>query len=639
MEPFATRASPHTALGYSPAMSNSARHPIVRMLADYAWPHRYSFAGGSAFLAATNWLTVEIPLAVGGAIDSYASGSDPLSQILSVAAMGLAVIVVRTLSRVLIFNPGRSAEYALRRDIFGHLQALQPEFYATRSTGDIVSRASSDVTYARVLVGFGMMQAVNVTLALAMTAWKLVSLSWLLTLWAVVPIAVGMVAVRAAIGRIFMLHRESQEQLSTLSDHILGSFQGIATIQGFNAEARFLERFDTHNADLCRTRTTAAALGSVAFPGLTLAGSISVFVLLFVGGPMAVRGELSVGDVVAFQGLLLMLLAPLRSLGWMISVFQRGQVSLERIFDILDAPVDRPEGAEPEPAPSTGGPAIRVRDLSFSYPGANEDTVLHSISADIPAGSVVGLFGRTGSGKSTFIRLLTREFNPPAGTIFVGDTLQAANTDLTRLDLDDWRRHLAVAPQRPFLFSDSISDNVELAARPEPLDREGTGPIHQQRRDRATTLAALAPDLQGLRDGIDTIVGERGIMLSGGQRQRVALARALYKDADVIVLDDVLSAVDHETEAHLVGALSSIGTDDDSRTRPTTLIASHRLSALRHADLVLVFEAGRLIDRGSHAELVARPGPYRDTWLAQRPKGSAPEPARDGGLATAGGVA
>jgi len=588
------------------------------MARTYVWPHWWSYIAGFAALAATNWLTVEIPMRIGDAIDHYSTGGDPQPAILWVGAMGVSVIGVRTLSRVLIFNPARSAEYALRRDLFSHLMRQQPSFYAGRSIGDIVSRASSDITYARVLVGFGLMQVVNVSLALGMTTWKLLALSVSLTMWAMLPIAVGMLVVRSAIGRIFNLHRQSQEQLSDLSDHILGSFQGIATIQGFNAKPRFQDRFDGHNDALFRTRTTAAALSSVSFPALTLAGSVSIFALLYVGGPMAVEGTLSVGNLVAYQGLLLMLLAPLRSLGWTISVFQRGHVSLERIFDLLDAPIDRPEGDSPAALPPAGGPAFSARNLTFAYPDEPETTVLHDVSVDIPAGSVVGLFGRTGSGKSTFIRLLTREHNPPDGALFIGSGLDTASIDLTHVDLLAWRQRLAVAPQRPFLFSDSIGENIELSARPDDLAWEELTPVDRERRDRATDLAALAPDLDALPNGIDTVVGERGIMLSGGQRQRAALARALYKDADVIVLDDVLSAVDHETERRMVDALSEMSVAGHS---PTTFIASHRLSALRHAQLVLVFEDGRLIDQGSHSDLTSRPGPYRDTWLAQRPTG------------------
>lgn len=575
-------------------------------------PHRWSYLAGFVCLALTNWFTVEVPIRIGQAIDAYAGGAAVSPHLIAVAVMGVGVIVVRTLSRVLIFNPARAVEYTVRMDLFRRLLAQQPSFYAGRSTGDIISRASNDISFARVVVGFGIMQAVNVTVALSLTAWKMLALSPLLTAFSVVPIVVSMVLVRGGIGQIFHLHRQSQEQLGALSDHVLGSFQGISTIQGFVAEPRFVEQFDGRNEDLLQTRMRAAAISSVAFPGLSLGGSLAVFVLLFVGGPMAIEGTLSVGQVAAFVTLLGILLPPLRSMGWMISVFQRGQVSLERIFELLDAPLDRPERARaagPLPAPA-GPPALSLRDLRFAYPDAPEDDVLKGISVDIPAGAVVGLFGRTGSGKSTLVRVLSRLYNPPPGTVFVGEA-GAPPVDLREVDLDGWRRLLSVAPQRPFLFSDSIGENVELSADPAAGD---TGLA----RDRAVELAALAPDLSALPDGVDTVVGERGIMLSGGQRQRVALARALFKGGGLVLLDDVLSAVDHSTEARLVDALVGIGAGGQ---RPTTFIVSHRVSAFRGADLILVLDEGRLIASGSHEALAAQPGPYRDTWLAQRPAG------------------
>jgi ABC-type multidrug transport system fused ATPase/permease subunit len=342
-------------------------------------------------------------------------------------------------------------------------------------------------------------------------------------------------------------------------------------------------------------------------------GSLAVFVLLFLGGPMAIEGSLSVGQIAAFVALLGILLPPLRSMGWMLSVFQRGQVSLERILELFDAPTDRPEGDAPV-ALAPGPPALSLRDLRFAYPDDPEDDVLKGVSVDVPAGAVVGVFGRTGSGKSTLLRVLARLYNPPRGTVFVGPD----NTDITAIDLDRWRERLSVAPQRPFLFSDTIGENVELSARPDREPPEGVA-VSGAARDRAVDLAALGVDLEALPEGIDTVVGERGIMLSGGQRQRVALARALYTGGGLLLLDDVLSAVDHSTEARLVGSLVNIG---DGGQRPTTFIVSHRVSAFRGADLILVLDDGRLVDSGTHAELAQRPGLYRETWLAQRPSGS-----------------
>ena len=585
---------------------SAQENPLRRVLRTYAWPHRWSYLGGFFCLWVTNQLTVEIPIQIGRAIDALGGGAAEAATlpIALIAGMGLAVIVVRTLSRVLIFNPGRDVEYALRADLFDKLLRLRPDFYASRTTGDLVNRASGDLTYARVLVGFGLMQVVNVTLALGLTGWKLVSVSPTLSLLAVVPIALAMVVVQFAVRKVMDLHRRRQEELGQLSDHVLGSFQGIATIQGFVAEERFKERFDTRNEELFRISMLSSVLGALAFPALLLAGSISVFIVLKVGGPMAIAGELSVGDVAAMATLLGILLPPLRSMGWMLSVLKRGQASLDRIFEILDAPVLCPEGVDPAALPSEGPPGFRIQGLTFAYPDAPEEPVLKDLDLEVPPGAIVGVFGRTGSGKSTLLRVLARHHDPAAGQVFV--TAEHGEVDLSTVALADWRSAVAAAPQRPFLFSDSIRDNIALSDAP---DEDAVG--------RAVSLAALTPDLDGFVAGLDTVVGQRGIMLSGGQRQRVALARALHRQgARVLLLDDVLSAVDHETEQALVDSLSAVG----GRTgRPTTFIVSHRVSAIRHADLIVVLEDGRIVDQGTHADLIARPGPYQETHVAQRP--------------------
>jgi len=577
---------------------------VVRLLKDYAWPHRWSYLAGAVFLGLTNWVAVTIPGEIGHAVDALRDGVPLGRHVAAIAVMGVAVVVVRTLSRVLIFNPGRHVEYRLRQDLFGRLLRLQPSFYARHRRGDLVSRASNDVGMVRTMVGYAGLQVFNVTTAVVLTVGKMLALSPRLTLLVLLPVAVGMGVVQWGIRRLFDLSKRNQEQLGAISDHVLGSLQGMATIQGFAAEEAFVRRFETRNQEWLRTGMRLALVRALALPLLVLAGGFSVWALIAVGGPLVLSGALTVGQLAAFTALLAVLLPPLRSLGWMLSVIQRGRASLERILELMDAPVDRPEGSSGLRPASGRGPEIRLDDLTFAYPDSPGRPALEGLTATLPAGALVGLFGRTGSGKSTLLRVLARLDNPPRGVVRVD------GVDLLDLDLDAWRERMAVVPQRPFLFSETMASNVALVEG-EPSERVRA----------ATDLAALSTDLEALPDGLQTVVGERGIMLSGGQRQRVALARGLYREADLLILDDVLSAVDHETEARLVMMLAEL---NRRPRRPTVVIASHRLSALRRCDLILVLDRGRLVDRGTHDQLVARPGVYRDTWIAQR-QGAVPE--------------
>lgn len=574
------------------------KKPIIRLLRTYSSRYVGWYISGGLFLWLTNYLAVSIPLEIGQAIDALRAGTSLGRYVVSIALMGAAVIVVRTLSRILIFNPGRYQEYLIRRDIFAKLMRLQPAFYAGQTRGDVVSRASNDVTWVRTLVGFGGLQVLNVTMAVALAGWKMISLSPWLTAAALLPILIGVGAVQFGIRRVFVLSRLSQEQLGEISEHVLGTLQGMAAIQGFVAERAFIDRFEERNRAWLKTGIQLALIRAVALPLLVLSGGVAMFALLAVGGPMAIEGTISVGELVAFAALLTVLLPTLRSMGWLLSILARGRASLERIFDLLDAP--EPVNAENPGVETTvgRGPAISIRDLDFAYPDEPERPVLKDISVDLPPGSMVGLFGRTGSGKSTLLSVLARLYVPPRGSVFID------GVDVLDLDLMAWRRRLAVVPQRPFLFSDTISSNVALESDAD-----------QARIEKAVGAAALAPDIEALKDGMATVVGERGIMLSGGQRQRVALARGLYRQGDVLILDDVLSAVDHATESGLVDTLEALS---GARGGPTVLIASHRLSALRRTDLVLVMDRGRLIDVGHHEELIERPGIYRETWLAQR---------------------
>ncbi|MCP4809053.1 MAG: ABC transporter ATP-binding protein [Proteobacteria bacterium] len=571
---------------------------LARFGRRYALPYLPWYAGGFVFLALTNWLAVQIPVHMAAAIDAMGLDPDAVRhEALLIALMGLAVIAVRTGSRVLFFTPGRLVEFHLKNDLFAQLTKLQPAVYARLETGDIVSRASNDVAFLRALVGFGTLQICNVTLALLLTGGEMVSLSPTLTLYVTAPILVGMLILQVGIFNMHSLVRTAQVQLADLSDHVLSSLQGIGTIQGFTAEDAFIQRMDDRNRAYMDTNVKLSIIRSLIFPLLAMAGGIGLWALLEYGGPMAVRGEVSVGELVAFITFIAYLLWPLMSLGWLVSVFQRGLISLERIDELMYATPDRPDLPHPV-TPGVGAPGLAIRGLTYRYGEDDEEPALKDLDLDIEAGTVVGIYGQTGSGKSTLLRLLMRTRNPPEGTIEVD------GVDLRKLDLDAWRRKLAVASQVPFLFSDSIRDNIAMG---------GSDPV-----EPSVELAALSGDVEHLPDALDTIVGERGIMLSGGQRQRTALARALYRDYDVLVLDDVLSAVDQKTEQRLIDSLEQVATSErGDRGRPTTLLVSHRMSVLARADKVVVLADGRKVDEGPHLELIERPGPYRDAWLAQ----------------------
>jgi ATP-binding cassette subfamily B protein len=571
--------------------------PLARLLRHYAWRYRWSYLVGGVFLWITNYLSVSIPGEIGRAIDALRIDEPLGSHVAAIAVMGIGVICVRTLSRILIFNPGRHLEYQLREDLFARLMRLQPSFYADHKRGDIVSRAANDITWVRTLVGYGGLQVFNVTIAVALTCWKMLSLSPLLTVLVLLPILTGVGLVQWGIRRLFHLSLRSQEQLGEISEHVLGSLQGMAAIQGFVADEAFIERFEDRNMDWLRTTMRLAVIRAAALPLLVLAGGIAMTALIAVGGNLVLTGQLSVGELAAFTALLTVLLPPLRSVGWMLSVIQRGRAALERIFELIDAPVDRPEGEQGRVLVAGHGPAIELNGLSFAYPDEPGRKVLDGVTVAIAPGTVVGMFGRTGSGKSTLLRVLARLYSPPQDSVLID------GVDLTTIDLASWRRRIAMVPQRPFLFSDTIAANIALS-------EEADDNLIRQ----AVAMAALEQDIAVLPDGLDTVVGERGIMLSGGQRQRVALARGLHRGGDLLVLDDVLSAVDHETEARLVETVAGLARRPEA---PTVFIASHRLSALRHCDVVLVLDRGSLVDSGSHAELIARPGPYQDAWSVQ----------------------
>ncbi len=559
----------------------------------YAAKYAHWYAAGFFALIATSWVATTIPLLVADAIDALATpqANEVPWKAVWIALLGVFVILVRTASRVLFFTPGRLIEAELRADLFSRMLMQQPAFLRNYPPGDLISRATSDIGNLRLLAGFGILQFINTALTVGFVGVQMVRISPFLAALTSVPIVIAFLINHSFIRTLFVLIQRMQTETAAISDHVLSSYQGLATVQSFNANGAFLEEFDRKNLAYQASSVHRSGIRAIIGPILGLAASLSIIVLLWQGAPLAAQGKFSAGQFVAYLSLLGMLISPLRATSFLLSVAKQAQVGLQRLSEVMTPEPDRPDLPAPEPAPKSA-PKLELRGISFAYPDAPEVEVLHDIHVAVEPGQTLGIIGPTGSGKSTLLRCIARLYNTPPGSIWVD------NVDLRRIDLSEWRRQVSVVPQRTFLFSESLKENILLGA---PDDG---------RLEKMLALTTLDVDVQSLPDGVESPVGESGIMLSGGQRQRAAIARGLLKPHHVLLLDDVLSAVDHATEASLIATLR--------QQRPTTLIVAHRISAIQHAHRILVLEGGRVVDSGTHEELCSRPGFYQDTWHHQQ---------------------
>jgi len=559
---------------------------------------------GLGFLGATNALTTYIPRLIQEAFDAIgqARGLDAIERTsLFLAGSAVTIIFVRTLSRVLFFNPGRTVEFRLKNDLFTRLLRLSPAFYRVHSVGDILSRATNDIMFVRAFVGFSLLQAANIVIAVALTLGNMVRIDAILTLYCLAPLVLAAGVLSFGIRRMFKQMKAAQETLGELSQRVLETYNGIAVVQGAAAEPAFMSRFDLLNERYARLHTEAALVRCFVLPAVTIVGSVCLFILLFVGGRHVAESTMTIGELAAYASYIGILVTALNSAGWVAGMVQRGLLSLQRVFSLLDTPRDTPEGADR--AGLLAGPLqLEVRGLTHRFADARPEDpdALRDVSFTLAPGQTLGLFGAVGSGKSTLVALLGRLLRPSGGVILLN------GCEIDRIDEAELRAAVAVVPQEAFLFSRPVRENVGFIDRPAEID--------DSRVKSAVDRAALRADLERLPDGVLTVVGERGIMLSGGQRQRAAIARALYRPFRLLVLDDVLSAVDTETEVKLLAQIRDLAGVTGGHT---TVLVSHRISTLAHADLILVLDDGRVVDRGTHAELAARPGLYAEIWTRQ----------------------
>jgi ATP-binding cassette, subfamily B, multidrug efflux pump len=576
--------------------------PMAAFRADlilrYLRPHRRTVLLGVAALVVVNLLSVSIPLLVRRVIDDLQDGfslADVRGEALLIVTLATVMGAVRLTSRMLVFGVGRQVEASLKQRIFDHLLRQEPGWVQTTGSGEVISRATSDVENVRRLLGFAVLSLTNTVLAYALTLPAMLAIDPWLSLAAVGLYPLMLATVRLFGGRMMRQQRRQQEALASLSDLIQEDLSGISAIKIYGQEAVEEQAFTGRNRIYRDAALGLARTRSTLFPLLEGISSISLLLLLALGSGQLESGRLSIGDLVALILFVERLVFPTALLGFTLNTFQTGQVSLERVEDLLRRTPEIQSPAQPaQPAEPARG-AVEARGLTMAYPGSQRPALV-DVSFRLNPGELVAVVGPVGCGKTTLARALGRMVPVDAGQLWID------GVDVTALELGALRQRVALVPQEGFLFTASLADNLRYGEPEAPL----------QRVEEAARQARLEGDIRGFPDGYNTLVGERGITLSGGQRQRTALGRALLVDAPLLVLDDALASVDNTTAA---GILRSVREQSArSGMGRSVLMISHQLSAAAACDRVLVLDDGRLVQQGTHQQLLSEPGTYRRLW-------------------------
>ncbi|GAB4175345.1 MAG: ABC transporter ATP-binding protein [Coleofasciculaceae cyanobacterium] len=566
----------------------------LQKLLAYLRPHTKEAALGIFALLIVNGLGVYIPLLIRDGIDELRTAFDfdrIWRVVLLIVILASVMWAIRMVSRILIFGLGRKVEFDLKQQIFQHLQTLEPSYFSINTSGDLINRATSDVDNIRRLLGFAVLSLANIIFAYGLTLPVMMSINVRLTLLAIAVYPFMLITVQLFSEKLRVQQLTVQEELSNLSELIQEDMSGIALIKIYAQEENERRAFRSLNAQLLEANLNLAKTRNVLFPVIEALSYISILVLLWLGSGSIASGTITVGDFVALLLYAERLVFPTALLGFTITAYQRGEVSVDRIEAILTV---RPQIKDDPNAIGLSTPAngqLMARNLSYTYPGA-KTPALKDVNCTVNAGETVAIVGPIGSGKSTLANALPRLLDIDANQLFLD------GYDVTKVRLQDLRKAIAYVPQDSFLFSTSIKNNI----------RYGNPIAEQSEVEYAAKQAQIHPEILNFPQHYDTLVGERGITLSGGQRQRTALARALLMDAPILILDDALSSVDNQTATQILQNLS------EGTQRKTVIFISHQLSAAATADRIFVMESGQIVQSGTHTELLASPGLYRSLW-------------------------
>jgi ATP-binding cassette, subfamily B, multidrug efflux pump len=573
-----------------------------RRLLPFVLKYRRDFLLGLACVVVTTSIQLLSPWVLKLAIDDLNAGVTR-QKLLVYAALLLgiacAAAVFRFLMRRILIGASRHIEYDVRNAFFARLQQMPLGYYQARRTGDLMSRATNDLNAVRTMIGPAIMYSSSTVLVFLVAIVLMLSIDPWLTMIALLPLPLVSISVNYFGNAIHTRFEAIQGQLADLSAVVQESLSGVRVVRAYAQEPHEIARFQKANEEYVRRNRVLIRLQGMFYPSMTLFLGFGSVLVLWLGSREVIRHRISLGEFVAFNAYLVMLSWPMIAFGWVTNMLQRGMASWKRMLEVLDAVPEISDATVTDAgraAPLRG--QIEIRNLVFTYPGSDRP-VLDRVSLRIEEGQTAAFVGATGSGKSTLITLLPRLHEPPPGAVFL-DGVDVREIPLARL-----RGTIGFVPQEPFLFSDTIAENIAYGMElPEGEGRD-------QRIRTAAAVSRLDKDVETFPKGYATVVGERGITLSGGQKQRTALARALMVDPRVLILDDSLSAVDTYTEEEILSRLRTI-----IRER-TSIIVSHRVSTVRDADQIFVLDAGRIVERGRHDDLVARGGLYADMYRKQ----------------------